>query len=197
MDPLRDLSFLISLKQIASLVLFGGFVVMIAGEILLPAPGYRWSLARCAHAAHNLLLWLVGIAVMSIVFGGMVWFMLQWLQFRGIGILYFLRLPIWLHAILAFALIDACDYAFHRLSHNVRWLWLLHAVHHSDRYVDVTTNLRQHPLHLVATQAWKLVACAAIGVALVVVGFGMMRLNPKVAYDPPVARFGDAGRYFH
>ncbi len=38
---------------------------------------------------------------------------------------------------------------------------------------------------------------AAIGVALVVVGVGMMRLNPKVAYDPPVARFGDAGRYFH
>lgn len=53
---------------------------------------------------------------------------------------------------------------FHRLSHNVRWLWLMHAVHHSDAQVDVTTNLRQHPLHIVFTQSWKLAACAAIGV---------------------------------
>ena len=65
---------------------------------------------------------------------------------------------------IAFALLDASDYVFHRLSHNVRWLWLLHAVHHSDENLDVTTNLRQHPLHLVPTEAWNLIACAAIGV---------------------------------
>lgn len=159
-----NLDGLIGLRQLAGLVLFGGFALMLAAEWLAPAVGTRWNRRRIAHGAHNLLLWLVGVAVMSLVFGGTIWLLLQWMQFRRIGVLYFLPLPFWLHAIAAFALLDASDYIFHRMSHNVRWLWLLHAVHHSDPHVDVTTNLRQHPLHLVLTQLWKLVACAAIGV---------------------------------
>lgn len=159
-----SLEFLLALQRAAGVVLFGGFVVMLAAERLLPAPGARRDLKRIAHGAHNLLLWILGIAVMSAVFGGMIWLLLQWMQFRRIGILYFLPLPWWLHAVAAFALLDASDYFFHRLSHNVRWLWLLHAVHHSDPHVDVTTNLRQHPLHLIPSVLWRLVACAAIGV---------------------------------
>ncbi len=158
MDPLRSLDFLLSLKQMGSLVL------MVALEILLPPAGYRWNVARFRHAGHNLLLWIGGVVVASVVFGGSVWYVLQVLQFHRIGVLYLLPLPTWLMAILAFALIDACDYVFHRMSHNVHWLWLLHSVHHSDQRMDVTTNLRQHPLHIVATECWKLVACAAIGV---------------------------------
>lgn len=152
------------LRQIANLVLLFGFVLTLAGEWLLPPPGSRWDRARFVHGAHNLALWLIGVVFVSIVFGSTVWALLQWLQMRGVGVLYFAPLPGWLHAILAFALLDAADYVFHRLSHNLRWLWLMHAVHHSDPRVDVTTNLRQHPLHLVLTQSWKLAACAAIGV---------------------------------
>jgi sterol desaturase/sphingolipid hydroxylase (fatty acid hydroxylase superfamily) len=163
-DPARNLGLLLQLKDIANIVLVGGFVVAFAGELLLPTTGYRWSRQRLAHGAHNLLLWLIGIVVMSIVFGGTVWLILQWLNASGVGVLHFVAMPVWLHAALAFVLLDASDYFFHRLSHNVPWLWLLHAVHHSDPRIDVTTNLRQHPLHLAATELWKLVACAAIGV---------------------------------
>ncbi len=163
-DPSHNFSLLLDLKHIAMLVLFGGLGVVLAGELLFPATGYRWGLRRLIHGSHNLLLWLVGIVVMSVIFGGTVWFLLQWLQFRRVGVLYLFALPVWVHAVIAFVLIDATDYIFHRLSHNVRWLWLMHAVHHSDPHVDVTTNLRQHPLHLICTQLWQLVAAAAIGV---------------------------------
>ncbi|HET6631752.1 MAG TPA: sterol desaturase family protein [Rhodanobacteraceae bacterium] len=159
-----SLDFLIALQRTAGIVLFGGFALTLAAEWLLPAPGARRDWQRVGHGAHNLLLWLGGIVVMSFVFGGSIWLVLQWLQYLQVGVLYFVVLPLWLHAVLAFALLDLSDYFFHRLSHNVRWLWLLHAVHHSDPRVDVTTNLRQHPLHLVPTELWKLVACAAIGV---------------------------------
>jgi sterol desaturase/sphingolipid hydroxylase (fatty acid hydroxylase superfamily) len=162
--PAQPDGFLTALKYAASVVLFGGFVLALIAEVLFPAVGSESGMRRIGHGGHNLLLWIVGIALMSVVFGGSVWFLLNWLQLRGIGVLNLVPLPIWLHAISAFVLLDACDYFFHRLSHNVRWLWLLHAVHHSDSRVDVTTNLRQHPLHIVATQCWKLVACAAIGV---------------------------------
>jgi sterol desaturase/sphingolipid hydroxylase (fatty acid hydroxylase superfamily) len=38
------------------------------------------------------------------------------------------------------------SYITHRISHRVGLLWRLHAVHHSDPEVDVTTTLRHHPL---------------------------------------------------
>ncbi len=163
-SPEHNFELLIYLKHAAGIVLFGGFVAALAAELLIPRVGSAWNWRRIMHGTHNLLLWLAGIAVMSVVFGGTIWIILQWLQFRRIGVLYFMSLPVWLHALVAFALLDASDYVFHRVSHNVRWLWLLHAVHHSDTHVDVTTNLRQHPLHIVPTELWNLVACAAIGV---------------------------------
>lgn len=164
MSASQNLDLLQLLKSIAAFVLFGGLAAMIILEMLAPRDGSVRSLRRVLHGTHNLILWLCGIAVLSAVFGGTIWLMLQWFQFRRIGVLYMVALPSFVHAVLAFALLDASDYVFHRLSHNVRWLWLLHAVHHSDRSLDVTTNLRQHPLHIIPTELWNLVACAAIGV---------------------------------
>ena len=164
MSPVQNLDFLLYLQSIAGVVLFGGLGMMLALELLWPRDGAVRSLRRLRHGTHNLLLWLAGIAVLSAIFGGTIWLLLQWFQFRRIGVLYWIPLPAAVQAVLAFVLLDGCDYVFHRLSHNVRWLWLLHAVHHSDTHVDVTTNLRQHPLHIVPSEIWNLVACAAIGV---------------------------------
>lgn len=163
-DPLQQFRLLTQLQHIAAFVLFGGFVAVLTLEMLFPRLSGERPLQRLRHGGSNLLIWILGIALLSIVYGSSAVLLLNWLQFRGVGILPLLGLPTALSAIIAFLTLDATDYFFHRLSHNVRWLWLLHAVHHSDRDVDITTNLRQHPLHIVATQAWKLVACAAIGV---------------------------------
>ncbi|MEQ8264440.1 sterol desaturase family protein [Pseudohaliea sp.] len=38
------------------------------------------------------------------------------------------------------------SYWIHRAFHAWRWLWPLHAVHHSDTDVDVSTTYRHHPL---------------------------------------------------
>ncbi len=164
MEAMQSLDTLRWLQSIAGLVLFGGLAAMVLLEVLVPRDASVRSLRRVLHGTHNLILWICGIAVLSAVFGGTIWLMLQWFQFRRIGVLYMLPLPPLLHAVIAFALLDASDYVFHRLSHNVRWLWLLHAVHHSDENLDVTTNLRQHPLHVVPTVLWSVVASAAIGV---------------------------------
>ncbi len=41
--------------------------------------------------------------------------------------------------------IDFLFYLLHVVEHRVFVLWRFHAVHHSDRHVDVTTGLRHHP----------------------------------------------------
>lgn len=40
---------------------------------------------------------------------------------------------------------DFLVYVVHIVEHHVFFLWRLHAVHHSDQHIDVTTGLRHHP----------------------------------------------------
>ncbi|HUB95705.1 MAG TPA: sterol desaturase family protein [Stellaceae bacterium] len=51
----------------------------------------------------------------------------------------------------AFICLDLLDYALHRASHRVDWLWRLHQAHHSDVKLDVTTTFRHHPFEAATT----------------------------------------------
>lgn len=44
---------------------------------------------------------------------------------------------------LCFFLDDFCYYWFHRVSHERRWFWASHIVHHSSRHYNLSTALRQ------------------------------------------------------
>jgi sterol desaturase/sphingolipid hydroxylase (fatty acid hydroxylase superfamily) len=46
----------------------------------------------------------------------------------------------------AFLLLDLLRYLVHRCKHAVPILWCIHALHHSDPDVDVTTSVRLHPI---------------------------------------------------
>lgn len=59
--------------------------------------------------------------------------------------------------------LDLGFYALHRLQHASLYLWRLHAVHHSDLDVDVTTAVRHHPGEF-------LVNCLALGALTMLLG---------------------------
>lgn len=44
--------------------------------------------------------------------------------------------------LLALALMDLMQYAFHRLEHKIPWLWAMHSLHHSDSAMNTTTAYR-------------------------------------------------------
>jgi len=67
--------------------------------------------------------------------------------------------PGWIAFVLAIVVLDATTYLTHVLSHRIEPLWRLHAVHHADRVLDVTTTVRHHPLEVVPT-ATVLSICA-------------------------------------
>ena len=72
---------------------------------------------------------------------------LKLLPFAGLAWLYQFRLfdiPVvwWSWLLLLFAE-DFCYYWFHRLSHEVRFLWAAHVNHHSSTHYNLTTALRQ------------------------------------------------------
>jgi sterol desaturase/sphingolipid hydroxylase (fatty acid hydroxylase superfamily) len=50
------------------------------------------------------------------------------------------------HALAVLLALDLGNYVTHRALHAVPWLWRLHAVHHADLDLDVTTSVRAHPV---------------------------------------------------
>lgn len=59
--------------------------------------------------------------------------------------------PGWMAMVFAVVVLDATTYLSHVLSHHIEPLWRLHAVHHGDHVLDVTTTVRHHPLEMVPT----------------------------------------------
>lgn len=49
----------------------------------------------------------------------------------------------WWAFVLIFFAEDFCYYWFHRLSHERRWLWASHIIHHSSQHYNLSTALRQ------------------------------------------------------
>src|SRR6516162_6544731 len=78
-----------------------------------------------------------------------------------------------------FLLLDLLRYLVHRCKHAVPFLWRFHALHHSDRDVDVTTTVRLHPIEYLLNSGvfWLTVILlgipAAIGLTYAVTAFAI------------------------
>ena len=59
----------------------------------------------------------------------------------------------WWVLILCFFIEDLSFYWSHRLSHEIRWFWASHVVHHSSQHYNLSTALRQNWTDM-ATGAW-------------------------------------------
>lgn len=71
--------------------------------------------------------------------------------------------PLGLRVVALLLLGDLAFYWAHRWSHEVGWLWRLHAVHHSPTEMDWLVNTRAHPLDLVFARAVAAVPLLVLG----------------------------------
>ena len=149
-------------------VLLGSLLVILIAESLWPLHPERSFAARARHFSGNFVMWITVIVTLSLLVGNATQRAGLVTAQAGVGLFNLFGLPFWLKAILGFLILDFGDFLFHRLSHNVRWMWLLHAVHHSDTEVDTSTILRNHPIHFLVILACKIIIVVAFGVPLVV-----------------------------
>jgi sterol desaturase/sphingolipid hydroxylase (fatty acid hydroxylase superfamily) len=70
--------------------------------------------------------------------------------------------PYWLQLAAAVIVAEIAAYWKHRVFH-MRWLWPIHAVHHSATEVDWLTNERDHPLQLLGTHLAITTSLALLG----------------------------------
>ena len=85
------------------------------------------------------------------------------------------ELGFWIHFAYALLVLDLLTYGVHRTFHAVPALWRLHALHHSDVALDVSTTVRHHPGEAVVTALVVGVGGAVLGCsAIEVVAYGVL-----------------------
>lgn len=85
------------------------------------------------------------------------------------------ELGFWIHLAYAILLLDLLSYAVHRTLHAALPLWRLHALHHSDISLDVSTTVRHHPGETIFSAFVLGIGGAALGCsALEVAVYGVL-----------------------
>lgn len=97
---------------------------------------------------------------------------IEWTTQHQFGLLH--HLPVSRNSFLlflaSFVFLDFGEYVYHVTMHKVKRLWMFHIVHHSDRVVDVSTTLREHPgenfIRLSFTLLWMFIGGVAFWILI-------------------------------
>lgn len=119
---------------------------------------------RGRHGLRNVALSLINVLMVSLLFAGAWSGIAAWSANHSIGVLHWLPLGGFLHAVFALLALDFWTYAWHRICHQVPMLWKFHAVHHADRCMDVTTSNRFHMVEIFLSSLLRIPLIALVGV---------------------------------
>lgn len=168
--------FLTTLIAAKGVIVAAWFVLLFAGERLIPAaprPGVAaepWppgrSLLRVggwARLGRNMALWLVNTVLSPLV----VLPLTVWAAGKGFDL--GLR-PSWWSGwgglVADLLLLDFLIYWWHRANHRLTFLWRFHAVHHLDGFLDTTSALRFHFGEVLLSALARAAAIVALGIPL-------------------------------
>lgn len=123
------------------------FLAIITGLWLTEAIVSRqpWK-GKWRHSSVNGLFILTALPI-QMVMTVFLSLMSLWTVSNQWGLIYFVpyHTNVWVRYISLFFMLDLLDYVYHRTMHRVGGFWKFHMVHHSDRKLDVSTTVREHP----------------------------------------------------
>jgi sterol desaturase/sphingolipid hydroxylase (fatty acid hydroxylase superfamily) len=152
--------------------LIGSVILVGAWEVCRPRRRREFPALR--RRLGNLGIWILNLILAAFVFAPTNIFRPQLEAVLGI------TLPTWPFAngwagfVAAFLLCDLLRYLVHRCKHAVPLLWRIHALHHSDPDVDVTTAVRLHPIEYLLNSGVFWLTVILLGLpATVVLTYGL------------------------
>jgi sterol desaturase/sphingolipid hydroxylase (fatty acid hydroxylase superfamily) len=121
------------------------------------APGFRTDALYVLFYLGGFYSFLVSAPLQRALHGAVA----RWLP--GLRLDLLAAWPAWLQFAVLFVAMDLMNYVAHRLSHRVRFLWLLHAIHHSQPRLTAFTNFRFHLGDIVFRMLVQFPAYALLG----------------------------------
>jgi len=152
---------LTTFDQIATPVVLGAVLLLFGLETVAPLRARVEP--RMQRVTRNTLFGLAGAVIVRGLVITLVVAVAGFAEAGRVGLLPALALPPLVSAPLAFLLLDASMYGWHRLNHRLPLLWRFHRVHHVDLDLDVTTALRFHPGELLLSVPFRAAQTLLIG----------------------------------
>jgi sterol desaturase/sphingolipid hydroxylase (fatty acid hydroxylase superfamily) len=118
---------------------------------------------RIPHALRNITLGLINGVVRAAFFPAALVALTEVGRAHHLGLLRLVAIPAWAGALIAVLVLDLANYLWHVASHQWKFLWRFHAVHHHDEAVDATTALRFHAGDVVLNSAFTLAVVLPMG----------------------------------
>ncbi|MFD2179826.1 sterol desaturase family protein [Veronia pacifica] len=139
----------------------GIFVIMAIAERLAPKRALRVSWVK--RWLNNLGLLVVDTITVRLLFPVAAAGFAVYCQQQGWGLLNIFAVPYWLAVLISVIVMDFIIWGQHLMFHRIPVLWRLHAVHHADRDLDVSSGGRFHPIEIILSMLIKFVAIACLG----------------------------------
>jgi sterol desaturase/sphingolipid hydroxylase (fatty acid hydroxylase superfamily) len=153
--------------HLTAVVIFGSLLAVALWEFCRPRRQREFPALR--RRLGNLGVWLLNIVLAAFTFAPPDTFRPELQAVFGVGLPSWPIADQWSSFVAAFLLLDFLNYALHRCQHAVPFLWRLHALHHSDPDVDVTTSVRHHPIEYLIAAGFYWLAVLALDIPAAVV----------------------------
>jgi len=161
----------------AAAVTFAVLLLLEGGWPLRPRVEDRWR-----RLARNLALFgtsAVSVAALNAVF---LTALVAHIENAGVGLLPWVGLRQPLRTALGVILLDYTLWHWHRWNHLVPFLWRFHAVHHSDRDLDVATGPRFHYGEMTLSVGYRALQVVLIGADAATVMVWQALLIPSILF---------------
>jgi len=144
-----------------SMILFGGLTLFMLIETGIPL--FKFDFSRWKHLGLNLFFTFTTIIVNFL----MAFVLINasiWVTAEGFGMINWLSPNIWISFIGGMMLMDFFGaWLAHWTSHNVKWMWRFHIIHHTDMNIDASSANRHHPGESVIRFSFTVLAVLIVG----------------------------------
>lgn len=133
-------------------------------------PLFRFGYKKWRHAVPNFFFTGTTI-VINFALAFLLLKTSDWVAANNFGIINWLpETSLWIYVVLGVLLLDFFGaYLAHFVEHQVKPLWMIHLVHHTDHEVDTTTANRHHPLESIIRFAFTLAGVFIVGTPIGIV----------------------------
>lgn len=112
-------------------------------------PFFSFERGHWLRSGQNALVGVTNALLTSLVFAGVMAWVLSQVTTEPFGLLGLIAIPEWARFVLTLLVLDVWTYWWHRLNHVIPILWRFHRAHHTDTEMGATTAYRFHPVEIV------------------------------------------------
>ena len=148
-----------------SFILVGGITLFWLLEGIFPL--FKFDYKKWRHAIPNIFFTLTTVLI-NFFLAFILLKTSDWTIANGFGVLHWVpKTPLWLEVLLGVIFLDFIGaYLPHYVEHQIKPLWMIHLVHHSDHNVDTTTANRHHPLESIVRFGFTLLGVFLLGASI-------------------------------